>query len=194
VRARDVPAEGAVIPILTTDWRDEDVDAYRNFCAVIKCPQTVPVTVWANESDNRTTAHNANGNASGLFQMMPATAKGLGYDTTTDPTLAAYRALNVSEQLYWAIRFYVPFAGEIFTVARFYISTFLPALLSHADDPGFVLCGARGPYADAYLGNRGFDEEGKGTITPSDLEAAAQRAVGPRTRELLSRINTPSSS
>jgi hypothetical protein len=174
--------------ILTTDWRDEDLVAYRAFCAAIKCPVTVPVTVWANESDNRTIAHDANGNASGLFQLEPDTAKDIGYDVSTDPALSAFRALNVSEQLYWAGKFYGTYAGEIFTVPRFYVSTFLPALLSHADDPSFVLCSIRGPYAWAYMANRGFDEEGKGTITPADLEAAANRAVGPRTRELLARI------
>jgi hypothetical protein len=174
---------------LTIDWTADDITAYRAFCATIQAPLDVPVTVWANESDNRTTAHNPGGNASGLNQLMPETAKGLGYDLAADPELSAYRSLSVEGQLRWIQLYYAPFSGRLSTVARLYVATFLPAYVDDADDPSFVLCAVGGPNAWAYMPNRGFDVQGRGEITPADLEAAARRAVGPRTRELLGRIS-----
>jgi soluble lytic murein transglycosylase-like protein len=50
--------------------------------------------VWANESDNKAGAHNPHGDASGIFQLMPSTAKDLGYPISADPHLSAYRLLG----------------------------------------------------------------------------------------------------
>ena len=176
-------------PALTQDWADADLPVYLKFCEDMCIEDvTVPVTCWANESDNRTTAWNKNGNASGLCQLMPGTARAIGYDVAADPTLSAYRALSVSNQLDWVSKYYGPHAGSVATVARFYLCTFMPALLSHGDDMSYVICALGGVYSWAYAANKGFDAANKGSITVQDLVDAANRAVGPRTRELIARI------
>lgn len=179
-----------MIPTHSADWTDADVSpAFLHFCADVGIADfTTPLRVWAFESDNETTAHNPNGNASGLFQLMPKTAKGLGYPLSIDPDLAAYRKLSVTGQLAWATKYYGQYRGRVGTVARFYCATFMPALLEHADDPSFVLCGLNGPYAEDYAENEGFDTGKKGAITPADLVAATVRATGPRTLELIARV------
>jgi hypothetical protein len=172
----------------TSDWTDTDLTNYLAFCAAIGAPYDVPVRVWAFESNNTTTAHNAGG-ASGIFQLTEGTAADIGYPVESDPDLSAFRAMNVSQQLVWATKFYGAHRGQIGSVARFYVSTFLPALLAHADDPDFALCGKNGPYAGFYKDNAGLDTAGKGYITPADLVAATVRATGPRTNALLARIS-----
>jgi hypothetical protein len=177
------------MPTLTTDWSDADVSAELDFCDTIGCDDpTVPLQVWANESDNKAGAHNPNGDASGIFQLMPETAKGLGYPLSGDPHLANFRALGVAGQLKWAVRYYGAHAGKVNTVGEFYTCTFLPALLDCAKDLQFILCGQRGPLAWAYQANQGFDVGRRGFITVQDLVDAAQRATGPRTRELIARV------
>lgn len=178
-----------MIPTLTTDWTDQDIAAELAFCdaaGIDDC--TVPVQVWANESDNRAGAHNPNGDASGIFQLMPSTARGLGYPVAADPHLSAFRLLGVSGQLPWATKFYAAHRGQVSTVARFYLCTFLPALLSCGDDPTHIIAAANGPLAWAYVANKGFDPTGRGFISVGDLVDAAHRATGPRTRELIARI------
>jgi hypothetical protein len=177
------------MPTLTIDWSDADVQALLAFCDAIGCQDpTVPLQVWANESDNKAGAHNPNGDASGIFQLMPQTARGMGYPLDTDPHLDAFRASGVSAQLRWATRYYAPHKNKVGTVGEFYVCTFLPALLDCAKDPNSVLCALGGPLAWAYRANAGFDPTGRGFIAVSDLVAAAQRATGPRTRELIARV------
>ena len=62
--------------------------------------------------------------------------------------------------------------------------------MSHASEPGFVLCGRHGPFAFAYAGNYGaFDPDGKGYITVQDLTDRIQRVTtGPRWQEIADRI------
>lgn len=171
----------------TDDWSQDDLVKLLDFCSALGIGDcTIPLRVWANESDNKTTAHNANGNASGIFQLMPATARGLGYDVDSDPTLSAYRALSVSDQLDWALKYYLPHKGKLSSVSRFYVANFLPALLDHADDPEYDLTSSLSP--SVYEANKGFDTAGKGYITPQDLVDASVRATGPRTNELISRL------
>jgi hypothetical protein len=179
-------------PMLTADWTDTaDIPAYLAFLDAVGIEdETVPLRVWASESDNHAAAHNPDGDASGVFQLMPATAKDFGYNLAADPHLAAFRASGVAGQLVWATRFYSNHAGHVGTVARFYTCTFLPALLECADDSGFVLAAKGGPLAWAYDANRSFDHAGKGHITVQDLVDATVRATGPRTRELIARVQT----
>lgn len=182
-------AVAAVTPTLTTDWTDDDVAAELDFCDVLEIADpSVPLQVWANESDNRSGAHNPNGDASGVFQLMPATARGLGYPLAGDPHLDAYRAMGVSGQLRWATRYYGPHKGQIGTVARLYLCTFLPALLECGDNMDAVLAVRDGTLGWAYAANHtSFDPHGTGVITVQSLVDAAQRATGPRTRELIAR-------
>lgn len=174
---------------LTDDWSDDDCQAYADFCAAMGSPLDAFIPVWMNESNCRASAHNSNGDASGIFQLVPATAKGLGWDTTADPHLAAYRALSVSDQIGWAQKYYGPHKGLLGSAAAVYVCTFLPALLSHATEASFVLCGWRGPFAWAYNANKSFDRDGNGWISVQDLADAAARAVGsPRGLELMARV------
>jgi hypothetical protein len=183
------------MPILTSDWTDDDVQAYLAFCAEIDCPDvSAPCKVWMNESACRTTAHNPSGDASGLFQLMPQTAGGLGYSVVGDPHLDGFRKLNVSQQLLWAAKFYSHRASPLDGVGPIYVCTFLPALLEHANDPSFVLCADAGPFSWAYVSNKSFDVAGKGSITVQDLVDAANRASSSaRGQELLARIASAAS-
>jgi hypothetical protein len=167
------------------EWTNDDADTLIAFCSSVGCDVSVPLHVWAHESDNDPTAHNPNGDASGLFQLMPETAKDLGYDISADPHLAEYRALSVAHQLQWAVRYYAPHKLSLSTIAGFYAATFLPAM-AHTIwlNPEATICGLRGPYSFAYRDNPGFDPTRKGYITGEDLEAAATRAYGPRAQSI----------
>jgi hypothetical protein len=170
-------------------WTDDDARAYVAFCTALGIADTtVPLRVWANESNNDPAAHNPSGDASGLFQLMPSTAKGLGWDTDADPRLAAYRALSVADQLSWAARYYADMRAHLGTVRELYCVTFLPAMAHLAVDPNAVLCGLHGPFAWAYTANPGFDAAKKGSITGADLEAAANRAYGPRAQAIAAQV------
>ena len=175
---------------LTADWQDQDIAAYVEFCDAVQIADyTVPLQVWASESDNKAAAHNPNGNASGIFQLMPATAKDIGYNVRFDPTLAMFRAMPVAGQLDWARKFYGAHTGQVGTVASFYLCTFLPALLSCAADPTHVLAAKGGPLEWVYTANAAsFDPLHTGFITVQSLVDAAARATGPRTHELMDRV------
>lgn len=176
--------------VLTADWNDSDIAAELAFCDAVGIEDpSVPLRVWANESDNKPAAHNANGDASGIFQLMPQTAAGLGYPLASDPHLALYRKLSPSGQLVWAEKFYGNHGGQVGTVARFYLCTFLPALLHCGDDMGHVIAAKGGALGWAYDANwRSFDPTARGFITVGDLVDAASRATGPRTHELIARV------
>lgn len=108
---------------------------------------------------------------------MPSTARGLGWDVTNDPHLDAFRALGAVGQLVWWEKYFSAYRGKLVNRAACYTATFLPAFLSHAADPAYVLCGARGPLTWAYNANQGLDPTHKGTITVADLTAAIDRAT-----------------
>jgi hypothetical protein len=177
------------MPVLTADWTDDDCAAEIAVCDALGIDDvTVPLQVWANESDNKPGAHNPNGDASGIFQLMPSIAKGLGYNVAADPHLEVFRRAGVTEQLRWATKFYGNHRGQVGTVARFYLCTFLPALLSCGDDMSHAIAAKGGTLSGAYDANPVFDHDHKGWITVGDLVAAAARATGPRTRELMARV------
>lgn len=170
-------------------WTVEDCGALLDFCAAVGITDaTIPLHVWARESNNDPSAHNLDGDASGIFQLMPDTARGLGYPLDTDPHLAAYRNLTVCQQLQWATKYYGWQKGLINSIGRFYVCTFLPALLAHGDTPGFILCAAQGPYAKAYRGNSGFDRDKKGWICVQDIVNAANAAYGPRAQGIAAQV------
>ena len=165
-------------------WTDADIRAALDFCAAegIADPAT-PLGVWAAESDNDPTAHNPQGDASGIFQLMPATAVALGWDPD-DTHLDAFRRLPVADQMPWAIRFYAPHRGRLATPRDFYLRTFLP----FADRADGVLAGRDGPRAAVYAANAGLDVTAKGFLVADDLTAAAaRRDTSPRTRDLVAR-------
>jgi hypothetical protein len=144
------------------------------------------LAVWYNESGVRATARNKAGNASGIFQIMPAIARGLGWDPQ-DTDLTRYRLLTATEQLPWAEKYYRPHAGKLGGIAAVYLANFLPALLAHADDMAYVLA-SHDMRSAIYWANRSFDATNKGSIVVADLEAATVRACqGARWEEILER-------
>lgn len=156
------------------------------------------LAVMMSESNVKATAHNDNPkslppekryNASGLIQFMPDTLKGLGWTQGH----AAFRALSATQQLAYVRRYYMAYRGHLHSVGALYVATFLPALVRHANDPGFVLTAANGPLPWAYHPNLAFDTNRDQAITVGELEAAVARACrGPRWEELLRRLNDSS--
>jgi hypothetical protein len=171
-------------------WSVSDIDAYISFCHVLGITDyTVPLHVWASESNNDPAAHDPNGNASGLFQLMPGTAKGLGYDVAGDPDLSQFRKMRVADQLELAVKYYAGGRQYLDDVAGFYAFTFLPAMAHLHDNPLAVLCGEAGPFSWAYEANKSFDVAAKGYITPKDLTDAADREYGPRAQGIATQVS-----
>lgn len=155
-------------------------------CGRLKCAPLDLLGCWFNESTVRATARNANGNASGIFQVMPFIARGLGWDPK-DVDLTRYRLLSAEEQLGWAEKYYGPHAGHLANATACYLATFMPGLLSHAGEPGYVLA-SHDLRSEDYWANRGFDRDNKGTIVVGDLTLAIQRACqGSRWGEIVAR-------
>jgi hypothetical protein len=157
-------------------------------CGRLKCAPLDLLGCWFNESTVRSTARNAAGNASGIFQVMPAIAAGLGWDPK-DTDLTRYRLLDAEAQLEWAEKYYAPHAGKLVDATACYLANFLPALLAHAADPAYVLA-SHDLRSVVYWANRGFDRDNKGAIVVGDLTAAIQRAcAGSRWGEIVARTN-----
>jgi hypothetical protein len=125
--------------------------------------------VWMSESGMRPTAENPHGHASGIFQAMPATLRGLGFtgangyaepagdyamaahagDTVRCERLnallaASYRSLSATEELVWAERYYRPARGKLVSRAAIYLWTFVPADIGLASNPDAVITAKRG--------------------------------------------------
>lgn len=134
-----------------------------------------------NESGLSYKAHNSTGDAAGIFQAMPQTLKNLGFVGGWQ----AFTALDADGQLPWLFKYYAPYAGRLVNATAVYMATFCPAWLSHASEPGFVICASSGRSDGGlsastsklwYTQNRGLDKNGDGTITVSDLTAATLAA------------------
>lgn len=155
---------------------------FQAICIELGCNPLHLAQVIMAESGWYPTAHNPNGHASGLFQAMPATLKGLGYAPGLDPVARAesFRGLTAAEQMPWLRRYYMPYKGRLGSVAACYLATFMPAYLDHAQEPGFVLA-SKSLRGFIYNANRGFDANGDNAISVSELSLACQRAArGPR--------------
>lgn len=138
---------------------------------------------WNSESGVSHRALNSGGWAAGIFQLMPSTARGLGWrrgDPRWDEAAEAakrqdwgtvsrlheglmreFTALSATDQLEWARLFYGAHRGSLTSPAHCYVTTFLPAELPFAGDPQHVLCAEpgrhpafpHGKYPDAYEAN-----------------------------------------
>lgn len=172
--------------MLTEDLSDGFFAEVRAMSARVGAAPLDLLGCWMNESGVRSNAWNRGGDASGIFQAMPATLHGLHFPG--DHT--AFRLLTAEEQLVWAEKYYSAYRGRLWSAAACYVATFLPALLIHATEPQYVLCGIHGPFAWAYSPNRSFDHAGHGYITVQDLADAITRAcVGPRWAEIAQRLS-----
>jgi hypothetical protein len=175
----------------TADLPDEFFTDIVAMCSRLGCDPLDLLGVAAYESGVRAKAHNPHGDASGLWQLMPSTARGLGWNVTTDPHLAAFRALGPVGQLPWFDKYFQPYRGKLVSSGACYVAVFLPALLDDAGDPTFILCGESGPLAWAYKANANFDTGKTGVIRVSDLQAAVPRAcrtLGDRWSEIAQRV------
>ena len=68
-------------------------------------------------------------NASGIFQVMPDTLRGLGFPGDH----AAFRRLNATQQLDWARKYYLPHRGKLVSIGAIYTANFLPALIDQLE-------------------------------------------------------------
>lgn len=179
----------------TGDITDSDLLRLEIFSVAVDCDMLDAAATWESESGNYTWAHNLNGDASGINQMMPNTLKGLGYrsDISNDEDRsAAFRHETYSGQVQWAQRYYTPYKGKLKSRAAFYVATFLPADIDYASKggPDTVLVQKGGRRGWAYTANAGFDENHDLKITVQELEDAITRAcASARWEELSERIS-----
>ena len=156
---------------------------YMKFVAMCQRRKVSPqnlLMVAMNESGVNPASHNPNGHASGLWQLMPATARGLGWDFT-DRDLSKFRQLSAEEQLPWFERYYAPHTGKLVSTAACYVCTFLPADLDLAANPDAVLVQKDGRRGWAYSVNASFDINNDMKIQVHELDDAIRRACsGPR--------------
>ena len=150
------------------------------------------LNVMAVESGIDPTAHNTNGNASGLIQFMPATLKGLGYQGTH----ADFRRMSSTDQLDYVKKYILgnmKYNGGPFTsAAQYYVANFLPVALQlpgiKTGDPNTVIV-AKNPdkphlpnvsthmESVYYNANPSLDADGDGVITYGDIQTVLNRAA-----------------
>lgn len=163
------------------------------YAVLLKCDPLDLIRPLMNESGLKAWAHNPFGNASGIFQAMPATLHNLGFPGTWED----FVKLDADQQLGWMYLYYRPYTGKLVNATAVYMATFCPAWLPHANEPDFVICGTTKTnprLSDVqngiwYAENKGFDHTGKGWICVQDLTDAITRAdQGPRWLEIVSRL------
>lgn len=177
--------ESVMVATHTADWSDDDINALVAMAGRLEARALDLAGCWMSESNLTTVAHNSRGDAAGIFQAMPATLRGLGYHGDWQ----AFTALSVGEQLEWAERYYAPHRGRLVSPGACYLATFLPALMGHAAESAYVLCGRFGPHAEWYRANSGLDVNHDGWIRVQDLtDRIAQVTRGPRWDEFAARV------
>lgn len=177
------------------DLSDDFFSAIGQTAVILQCNPQDLLSVMQSESGLRATAHNPNGNASGLIQFMPSILRGLGWDSDPDDTTDAanFRAqVRAEEQASkWVLQYFQPHVGKLVSGAALYQATFLPATLSLGSDPSTVISDpVNGPNPGAYAANKVFDTQSKGFITVGDLQDAINRnATGSRWQSVVDRLN-----
>jgi hypothetical protein len=184
-----------------------DPDFYHKLLQVSNEVQMKPedlLNVMALESGIDPTAHNANGNASGLIQFMPSTLKGLGYQGShTD-----FRHMSSVDQLDYVKKYIegnMKYNGGPFTsAAQYYVANFLPVALQlpgiKKGDPNTIIV-AKNP-TEAHLpgvskhmeqvyynANPVLDADGDGVITYGDIQTVLNKAsAGKNFRSALAQL------
>ncbi len=191
-----LPVDEYVHEFLMSDWRytadipDDFPDKLVALCKDLECEPLDMLGCWMSESGLHSSAYNKGGDAAGIFQVIGSTRRQIGFHGTADE----YLALDASQQLDWARKFYMPYRGMMKSGAGCYLATFLPALVRHSGDNTFVVCAEKGPFSFAYAGNwRAFDPEQKGYINVGDLQRRINSVMrGPRWEELAARVTNAS--
>lgn len=171
----------------TSDLSDDFFNNLKDICTRLGCQPIDLLSVMMSESGVRATAHNPNGDASGLIQFMPNILVNLGWSNGS----AAFRQLSAADQLPYVEKYFSPYVNKGLTsAARLYQATFLPATLDLGSDANTVICQQGGINSFAYLPNKVFDENNDGMITVGELQDAINRnTTGPRWNEIVSRLN-----
>jgi len=198
--------------MLTSDWTDDDIESLDVICADLGGQALDLLSVMYAESGCSTKALNDNPktrrakdggletvpvderyNAVGLIQFMPFILAGLGYhpEFGNRDRVEAFRKLTVAQQLPYVRRYFQPHAGKLTNEVAWYMATFLPAYIAHADEPEYVLAvkGAKGFSGAVYTANAGFDADGDHRIVVRELGVAiARNCVGARWDEFVARF------
>ena len=151
------------------------------------------LNVMAVESGIDPTAHNANGDASGLLQFMPSTLKNLGFQGSHGD----FRKISPIDQLDYVKKLILSnmkFNGGPFTsAAQYYVANFLPVALKlpgikHGDPSTIIVAkNPQEPHLPGvsahmesvyYNANSGLDQDKDGVITYGDIQAVLKGAAG----------------
>ena len=176
----------------TADISELALTRFADVCGFLACQQLDLAAVLYSESGWYATAHNPNGDASGIFQAMPATLKGLGFapELPPDARAARFRTLTAADQMPWLKRYYAPYRGKLNSVTACYLATFLPADLAHAGNDQYVLAQKGGYRGVIYTANAAFDANRDLCIRVGELGQAVRRnCIGPRWADLVSRLS-----
>lgn len=138
------------------------------------------------ESGLDPTAHNKNGNASGLIQFMPDTLNGMGFTGSHKD----FRQLDATKQLDYVRKYVTDKAkfngGGFKSATQYYVANLWPIALKlpgvQREDPNTIIIEANPTYKkypqvsikqehDAYEDNAGLDVNKDGKITYGDLQA-----------------------
>jgi Transglycosylase SLT domain len=150
------------------------------------------LNVMALESGINPSAHNKNGNASGLVQFMPNTLKNLGFKGSHSDL----RNLSGEQQLDWVKKLIQGMmqinGGPFKSAAQYYVGNFLPAALKipgvKAEDPKTIIC-AKNPTvphipgvsakfeALCYKQNPVLDVDKDGNISYGDIQTILNRVA-----------------
>lgn len=171
---------------------------YLSMCERLQCAPLDLLGVAMSESGVRADACNPHGFASGLWQMMPDTALGLGWGpgdcrpSVGSVPLTRFRALGATGQLYWFEPYFAAHRGKLVSAAACYVATFLPADLELAGDPDALLVQKDGRRGWAYSSNSVFDANHDYCIQVRELDDAIHRnARGERWRLLVEMLGLP---
>lgn len=173
--------------MLTADVPQEALVRFALVCNKLGIDQFDLAAVCFSESGFRFSAHNPFGDASGLFQLMPATAKALGWKGTMESLRASWQdQLRLLDKYYTAC---LNYGGGLGSIGRLYCANFLSARLPYCHEPDDVVCGP-GLYQWAYDANRVLDYDNDGKITLGDLEDHVASVImkSPRFTEVCERL------
>jgi hypothetical protein len=164
------------------------------------------LNVMSLESGVDPTAHNPNGNASGLIQFMPATLKSMGYQGSH----ADFRQLSPTDQLDYVKQYILnqmKFNGGPFTsAAQYYVANFLPVALQlpgiKKGDPSTIIVAKNPDHPHLpgvsthmesvyYNANPVLDADHDGAITYGDIQTVLNRvSAGKNYHAALAQLET----
>lgn len=159
-------------------WTDDDFRVLEATARSIRANPADLLLPLTKESGLRQSAMNASSRASGLNQIMPSTARGLGISEAEFgemPSQSIAKGLGYVRRYFHSLQ-WVREGHAFRSAAQVYEANFAPARLPLGTGRGVVLY-RRGVDGRAYDDNRGFDVANKGTITMGDLADDLQKVA-----------------